>query len=287
MRQRKRVAVSTTFSSRSDAVEDIIIKTITSVLHEDTELFDIENAARKTLYHIGHGWYGQRPGADVKKILESCRIEEGSEKGTLVLSDLDGTIVRGSTVLNHAVMLEQKGVINTNGLVDAWIKDQKNENLIARLAESYREQIKGKTEKDIYSDEFIEKLMSNPTNFYSSLHQIKTLRRSGAKVVIVSGSPGFLVSRIAERLGVDHVASIYSTDSNGLFTGQVEGMFSADSKRCYVKTLPRFKSVYAFGDTSSDIPLMEAADDGKRFLVDPHDDTLRSYKGISVIKIPR
>lgn len=191
----------------------------------------------------------------------------------IVLSDVDGTLVKGSVVLGHAVSLHKNGVLDLGDLPAKWMKDQKNESVIKDLAEAYREGIIGKTEAEIMADEYVNRLVSNPANFYSTMWRLRSLRGTGTRVVLVSGSPSFLVDRFARHYGFDSQASHYYQDPFGRFTGGCDGMFTGAAKKKYLGRLhlSRYPSITAFGDTQSDLPLFERA--GYRVLVEPNSQT--------------
>ena len=196
-----------------------------------------------------------------------------SRANGIALSDVDGTIVKGSLVLNHACWLHREQVINLGDLPGKWLRNQKNERIIQDLAEEYREAIIGKTEQDIMVDEYVDSVVSNPSRFYSTLYRLRLMRKRGTRVVLISGSPSFLVSRLGDRFQFDTVATTYLKDTRGRFTGEYEGMFTSAAKKAYLKrlNLERYSSVIAFGDTRSDVPLLERAH--WRILVDPNADT--------------
>ena len=58
-----------------------------------------------------------------------------------ILTDLDGTLLKGSLVLGHAIYLHNKKVIDLGDLPNAWNSDKKNESLIYELAISYQNAI--------------------------------------------------------------------------------------------------------------------------------------------------
>lgn len=202
----------------------------------------------------------------------------------IAVSDVDGTIVKGSLILNHAKQLHMNGVLNLGNLPEQWAKDEKNEDLITALAEAYRDAIKGLTPEDIYADEYIREITADSRNFYSTLPRLVNFRKDGHKVVLVSGSPSFLVERFGNTFNFESAASNYLTDKNGCFTGECVGMFSGDAKRKYLSTLglSKYMDVLAFGDTRSDIPLFESAN--YSVLVEPNNDT-RKALGSSVNEI--
>ena len=193
---------------------------------------------------------------------------------TIVLSDVDGTLVRGSLVLDHAVWLHSTGAIDLGDIPKLWLADQKNEVLISKLAEAYREAIFGKSVKELRAHEFINSLMKLEGKFYSALDRLKEAHTAGHDVVLISGSPQFLVGAFARRFGFTAIGSIYHRDSFRRMNGLVTGMFGAEAKQKVIEklSLERYQMIFAYGDTSSDLPLLQAAHHS--VLVDPSPETL-------------
>lgn len=191
----------------------------------------------------------------------------------VVLSDVDGTVIRGSLVLQHAISLHDSGIINLGDLPAIWRSEMKNENNITNLAVAYQQAITGMHLADLNVDGFVDSICSNSANFYSSLPRLIAMRQAGAEVILVSGSPDFLVGNFGKRFGFGFAASKYITDAEGKLTGGIEGMFSAPAKRAFVSSmnLAGYRDIFAFGDTSSDVPLFEAA--SYSVLVDPNEET--------------
>lgn len=209
---------------------------------------------------------------NMRNVVRPTRPRTSRASG-IALSDVDGTIIKGSLVLRHACLLHDSNILDLGDLPDRWRRDQKNETLIQALAEAYREAIIGKTEADIMADEYVKFIANNPANFYTTLYRLRLMRSRGTRVVLVSGSPSFLVDKLGAHFGFDTAATRYLTDPQGRFTGEYHGMFTSESKRAYLKGLhlERYPSVVAFGDTRSDVPLLECAN--WRILVDPNADT--------------
>ena len=205
----------------------------------------------------------------------------------MLLTDLDGTIVKGSLVLNHALFLEQNGIIPHSEVGNLWFKDQKNETYIQQYANHYREQLLGMKEQDLYIGTFLELFFSQRENFYLDVVQsISNYRRSAFldnQVLIVSGSPSFLVEQFANRLGIVGHGSIYETDSKGRFNGGVKGLFSYNHKRNFLDKNNIDTSLVAFGDTSSDKALFEVS--LHNTLVQPTQETVDSCKDVPNLTI--
>lgn len=206
-----------------------------------------------------------------------------SEPRTIVLSDVDGTLVRGSLVLDHAVWLHNHGVIDLGDIPSKWMSDQKNESYISKLAEAYREAIRGMSIKDLRSNEFINEIMATEGKFYSALDRLKIAHAAGHDVILISGSPQFLVGAFARHFGFTAIGSTYHRDSNRRMNGLVTGMFGAEAKQRVIEKLEleRYDMIVAYGDTSSDMPLLEAAHHS--VLVDPSPETLARYGSVDEI----
>lgn len=201
----------------------------------------------------------------------------------IVLSDVDGTLVRGSLANDHAVWMHNRGIVDLGDLPARWLADPKNEELITALAEANLKAIAGKSLKELRVSEFMDEMMQTDNKFYSSLAKLVQARREGNEVVLISGSPQYLINDFAKRFGFKGVGSTYHMDHARKFNGRITGMFGADSKRRYVKKLQieRFDLIDAYGDTASDKPLLEVATHS--VLVDPTQETLLSYQKVDEI----
>lgn len=213
----------------------------------------------------------QKPSLKTKYILPS--------QGSHILSDVDGTIVQGSLVLEHAISLHEQERINLGSLPARWLEDKKNESLISALAEAYRDAIIGQRVEELGIETFLDTLCERHDSFYSSMNRLLDSKARGADITLISGSPDFLVQPFAKRFGFDGVGSDYHTNADGELNGNVRGMFGADAKREYVRDmrLQDGMNIHAYGDTPSDAPLFEAA--SYSVLVAPNEDTMSTLGG--------
>lgn len=197
----------------------------------------------------------------------------------IALSDVDGTLVKGSLVLDHACSIHEQGIVDLGDLPEIWKEDQKNETKIVALAEAYRESLIQRKQSELGVSKFLDKLFKDDSKFYSTLDKLKDLQKDGAEIHLISGSPSFLLGPFARRLGMNHAGSHYSRIRTGHFTGAVRLMAIGSAKRDYVSSIGvhRFSEVHAFGDTASDAPLFEVADHST--LVDPSDLTEMAFAG--------
>ncbi len=198
----------------------------------------------------------------------------------LVLSDVDGTLVKGSLVLDHAHWLDSEGIIDLQGLAQAWKHDQKNEEIINQLGGAYQQSIVGMTTKDIRAAEYMNMVFSMDDKFYSVLDRLKHARKTGHDVILVSGSPQFLVGNFARRFGFKAIGSVYHRNRQQQFNGRVTGMFHAEAKQRFVDSLDlsAYDFVAAYGDTASDKPLLSVAHHAA--LVAPTQETLEKYQTV-------
>lgn len=202
---------------------------------------------------------------------------------SIVLSDVDGTLIRGSLVLDHAVWLHAQKVIDLGDIPAKWLANQKNELLIMELAEAYRDAINGMALKELRVAEYMVEVMSTEKKFYSVLERLKLAHAAGEKVILISGSPQYLVGHFARIFGFTAIGSTYHRDKTRKLNGQVTGMFTADAKKRAIAklNLESYARVTAYGDTSSDMPLLAAAH--YSVLVDPSPETLALYGRVDEI----
>lgn len=196
-------------------------------------------------------------------------------KKHLFITDMDGTLTKGSIVLEHAGFLVEKGLIQDDGSYQAWNKDRKNEKLIVAVAENYRKEITGKTIEQLHVDEFIQLALDNKDNWYSTLDMLKAEKAKGNDVVIISGSSNFLVQGVAKALGFAGIGTWYYTNEEGKLTGEVKGMFGYEAKEKWINENIPFKDygyTVGLGDTSSDFAIFNASQ--YNILVEPTAETL-------------
>lgn len=200
----------------------------------------------------------------------------------IVLSDIDGTIVKGSLVLNHASFLNRIGKISVSEELKAWRNSPKNESRIVDLAEAYREQLRGAKFEELRVERFINDLIKK-NRFYSSLKRLLRYKSRGWPVHLISGSPHFLVQPFAEAFGFEGQGSVYEVCDQGALTGGVQLMAHSAAKHNHLSTLDlgQYKRIVAFGDTASDKPLFDVAHHS--VLVAPNRATRKALKVNEII----
>lgn len=197
-------------------------------------------------------------------------------KKSIILTDLDGTLTRKSLVLSHAGFLIEQGIIKDNGSYKAWLSDIKNESLIVEVAQNYRNEIIGMSIESLFAKKFVKEFYDKKSNWYSTMNLLKEHKERGSRIILITGSSDFLVKELAEILDVEFFASEYEFNKDGIFTGNVKGMFNKEQKSLCLEDIDlgyhNEVEVEAWGDTMSDSALFAYGD--YNILVDPSKETL-------------
>lgn len=210
-------------------------------------------------------------------------LEKKSDaRKTLVVSDIDGTLVKGSLILGNAVDAHRSGVVDLGTLPDQWLADQKNEDLILEFADAYLSALSGKHLRDTNRLRTLRRVFENKNHLYSTIDRLLDYKAKGADVVLISGSPSFMVEPFAKHFGFRYLASEYLQDSEGRFTGEALIRANSNAKLEAMASLnpESYDLVIGFGDTASDAPLLEISDKG--VLVDPNKETVAELKSLGV-----
>lgn len=192
----------------------------------------------------------------------------------IVITDLDGTLTKGSLVLEHCGHLESLGVINTNGAFENWNADRKNEKLITECAIAYQSALAGVPTEKLDTENFVKNFIQNKNNWYQKTLEIANTNET----IIISGSADFLVQELCKQLGKNYkgFGSVYGVEGDKL-TGKIKkAMFHADAKREQITEIlgtPNKETyVIGMGDTSSDKSIFNVGD--YNILVEPTKETL-------------
>jgi HAD hydrolase, family IB len=211
-------------------------------------------------------------------------------KNIAAFFDIDGTIHRNSLLIEHFKMLvkyEYIDIMSWEGKVkekfSKWETRTGNyDDYLEELVEAYVEALKNFKKKDM---DFIAKrvieLKGNRVYKYTR-DRLEYHIGKGHKVIIISGSPDFLVGKMAEKYGVkDYRGSEYIVSQNGVFTGEVKPMWDAKNKKkaiaefCDKYDIDLSKS-YAYGDTTGDLTMFKKA--GNAIAINPAGRLLEKIK---------
>ncbi|WP_425446769.1 HAD family hydrolase [Dethiothermospora halolimnae] len=195
---------------------------------------------------------------------------EGSEIVTIAaFFDIDGTLYRNSLMIQHFRKLIKYEVVDpyvwhehVKHTYKKWEKRYGDfEDYLEELAEIYVESLKGMPKEHI---EFITRQvirLKGDSVYKYTRERIKWHKEQGHKVFFISGSPDFLVSKMAEKYGADeYKGTKYILDENNRFTGELEKMWESDNKQKALDELldkydVELDKSYAYGDTNGDLSM--------------------------------
>ncbi|GFN35554.1 HAD family hydrolase [Tepidimicrobium xylanilyticum] len=218
--------------------------------------------------------------------------------------DIDGTLFRNSLMIQHFKKLIKYEVIDPviwyNKIKPTYEEWEKRfgdfEHYLETLAKVYIEELKGVNKPYI---EFIASQVINVNGdmvYKYSRDRIEWHKNQGHKVFFISGSPDFLVSKMAEKYGVtEYRGTTYLVDENENFTGQIIRMWDSENKQ---KTLDEFVkkydvdliNSYAYGDTVGDLSMLKmvgnpiAINPNKEFLISIRNDEYLSNRVVIIVE---
>jgi HAD superfamily hydrolase (TIGR01490 family) len=101
-----------------------------------------------------------------------------------------------------------------------------------------------------------------PRAFPEALRRVRDHRRAGHRVVFLTGALDFTVAPLAEL--ADIVAAARLRSSGGRYTGELEEVpYAGDARASYLRRLAKqlgadLSASYAYGDSLSDLPMLES-----------------------------
>lgn len=187
-------------------------------------------------------------------------------KQSVAFFDFDGTITTKDTLLEFLKFSRGSARFYLGfGLNSPWLVAYKAKLISNQLA-------KEKVLSFFFRNMPIGKFQEHCESFSSTslpalirpkaLQEIETLRSKDVKIVIVSASPENWIRTWASSIGADLIATRLQTSGDRL-TGRIQG------KNCYGEekvnrirenyNLNDYSSIYAYGDTSGDKPMLNLA----------------------------
>ncbi|WP_204404382.1 HAD family hydrolase [Alkaliphilus hydrothermalis] len=207
-----------------------------------------------------------------------------------VFIDLDGTLYRNSLMLEHFKKLLKYEIIDpaiwhniVKDVYQDWDKRRGNfEDYLLEVAEIYLKSMKGlnKQEMEFINTQIIE--LKGDRVYRYTRDRIEWHKKMGHKVFFISGSPDYLVSKMAEKYGAtDYRATTYIVDDEGNFTGEISPMWDSENKHKSIKDLVEkydidLKESYAYGDTQGDFAMLKQV--GNPVAINPASELLFNIK---------
>lgn len=202
--------------------------------------------------------------------------------------DIDGTLYRNSLMIEHFKKLVKYEVIDprlwhshVKYTYKEWRKRVRDyEDYMMELVDIYIDALRGRKHEDLefISNQVIK--LNGDVVYKFTRDRIKWHQDQGHKVFFISGSPNFLVSKMAEKYKVDaYRGADYLLDNEGRFTGEVVPMWDSVSKNSAIKRLSAEHNInldesYAYGDTNGDFSMLKKV--GHPVAINPTQELLSS-----------
>ncbi|MBF4692987.1 HAD-IB family hydrolase [Fusibacter ferrireducens] len=210
--------------------------------------------------------------------------------------DIDGTLYRNSLMIEHFKKLVKYEVVDPGlwhtSVKDAFIEWRKRvgeyEDYMLELVDIYYEALKGRRAADL---EFISNqviTLNGDIVYKYTRNRILWHQRQGHKVFFISGSPSFLVGKMAQKYQIDGFRGTdYLVDEKGRFTGEVIPMWDSISKNKAIDDFVREYNIdlsqsYAYGDTNGDLSMLTRV--GHPVAINPAKELLLNIKHSDKLK---
>lgn len=202
--------------------------------------------------------------------------------------DIDGTLYRNGLLIEHFKKLIKYEIIDemvwfekVRTPFQEWaIRKGDYEHYLEEVSSAYKDSMIGLDEKTI---EFIAETVIQQQwekTYVFTRDRIRWHLDQGHYVFFISGSPDFLVSKMAEHYGItDFRASTYVYDAERRFTGEVLPMWDAANKRIAINQYVQQYALeldrcYAYGDTGGDLTMLQMV--GHPVAINPNRNLLRA-----------
>ncbi len=208
---------------------------------------------------------------------------------TAAFFDIDGTLYRDSLMVEHFKKLIKYDIIDPSlwhsharkTYLD-WDKRQGNyDDYLLEIAEIYINSLTGlkKHSIDFTSDQVINLKAERVYRYTRS--KIKWHVDNNHIVIFISGSPDFLVKKMAKKYNAtDHIGSGYVFE-NDVFTGKVIPMWDAESKDHAIDDFIQkydidLENSFAYGDTNGDVNMLKRV--GNAIAINPTKELLGNIR---------
>lgn len=202
-------------------------------------------------------------------------------KNKAAFFDIDGTFYRDSLLIEHYKKLIKYDIIDpiiwhkhVKYTFKDWDKRQGDyETYLREVCDVYTDTLKGIGRESIeFIAQQVIRLKGDRVYKYTK-ERIEYHQREGHKVIFISGSPDFLVSKMADKYNAtDFVGTKYHFDENNCFNGETTPMFDSRSKNHAIDVFRDKYDIdldnsYAYGDTNGDISMFQRV--GNAFAINP------------------
>ena len=184
--------------------------------------------------------------------------------------DIDGTLYRDSLMVEHFKKLMKYEVIdatlwhrNAKQTYQNWDKRQGNyDDYLLEIAHIYIESMKGlnSQQMEFTTNQVIHQKGDRVYRYTRA--RIAWHKCHNHKILFISGSPSYLVSKMAKKYEVeDYKGTEYLTDENGNYTGEIIQMWDSENKQQAISEFVNrynidLQNSYSYGDTNGDLSML-------------------------------
>lgn len=204
--------------------------------------------------------------------------------------DIDGTLYRNSLMIEHFKMLVKYEIVDpalwhnhVKHTYYDWQKRRGNfDDYLLELAEIYIDALKGVNKSHL---EFINNQVINLKGdkvYRYTRARIAWHKAQNHKMFFISGSPAYLVKRMAEKYDVEEYRGTrYIVDEDNNFTGEIVQMWDSESKHNAIMELVQKYNIdlsqsYSYGDTNGDFSMLKMM--GHPIAINPAKELLNNIK---------
>lgn len=204
--------------------------------------------------------------------------------------DIDGTLYRDSLMVEHFKKLLKYEVIDPSlwynhakETYQNWDKRQGNyEDYLLEIATIYIDSMKGLNNQQM---EFIANQvihLKGDRVYRYARARIAWHKCHNHRIIFISGSPSYLVSKMAEKYEVkDYRGTEYLTDEENNFTGEIIQMWDSANKEKAIQDFQKLYNIdldhsYSYGDTNGDLSMLKMV--GHPIAINPTKELLHNIK---------
>lgn len=190
--------------------------------------------------------------------------------------DIDGTLVRESILIKHFKKLVKYGIIPevhwVNSIKPKYEAFERRygdfDDYLDEVSSVYKEKLIGlhKSLINFTAQQVIDE--GGEMVYRYTREMIKYHKEQGHLVFFISGSPDFLVEKLAKRYGITGFRGThYAFDQDGIFSGDIIQMWDSKSKQREFISIKNefdidFEKSFAYGDTNGDYSMLKAMGHG-------------------------
>ena len=186
--------------------------------------------------------------------------------------DIDGTIYREGLItevfkkmVTHEIVDQKRWHDEVKPAYMAWDRRQGDyDTYLSRMVEVFQQTTVGISSEHV---NFIAKKVIEQKGdrvYQFTRREIERHRKEGNLIIAISGSPDALVREMAEKYRFDDWrGSLYKTDEQGHYTGEIVPMWDSVSKLKALKEMVEryeldLSQCWAYGDTNGDFTMLSA-----------------------------